>query len=269
MIMLSSTSYLLLTLLISSTLADLTCLQWAFVSPLVSAICYFSPKTASKVEAAAIEGIKTAIDDAKELIEFDLKHMPITVAYNYATIAHNAGWSSANEYAKNTTADYGEVSIGFGKESVNQAYSLFNLLEWNDYTYCIIKGAVKNAKGGSNKRSRGLVKKRAISDIDAAGIAKRCLSDKFSKGPVFNVSGKWSPYHITKWEHMLIANNSWQRASRRHHLRHRSPVHPRRPRRCRRRQHWDIRHRASRRRGHDPDLQARRGRSRPRRALLQ
>ena len=197
LIMRYSSIYLLFANSFAPTFAELTCLQWAFISPLVSAMCCFTPSTAGKVEdtaktvgTATIAGVKSAVDDVKDLVQFELTHNVVSVAYNFGNIAHNSGWSSAQEYLKNTTQDDAEVALGFAKESIQQAYTIMNLQNWNDFAYCAIKDATKQAISASNKR-RGL-KKRKISDVDAAGIFKGCLNEKFAKGPHFNTSSKIS-----------------------------------------------------------------------------
>lgn len=181
---------------IGSAYADLTCLGWGFVVTILGVICHFKPDLFHDNEQKVIEsvesGVQEVIDDAKDLVEFDLTHNPVAVTFDYVSTAINNSTAAANHQVLDVAKDYGKATVGFTKGSVNQAYTIYNLLDWRDLSYCLLRGGVDLArKADTQSKRRGLQKRLpSISKEAAASMANQCLSNKFSKPAVFNITGQ-------------------------------------------------------------------------------
>lgn len=167
---------------------------WAGVSsaPLLASynICHFKPKKLHEAEDATVAAVDEAVQSAKNLVEFDLTHNPVSVAYNFLS-APQGGQSLLN-----TAKDYRDVTIGFTEESVNQAAQLYKIVQvvnsgtWSDLSFCLIKGAgflVAQAVSTTRKRAG------RPREVDAVKMAQGCLSDQLkqiAKPAVFNITGE-------------------------------------------------------------------------------
>ena len=177
-------------LLIVTVRADLTCLGWGLISPIVGLFCHFEPKAFQAAENNTVAAVEEAVQSAKDLVQFDLTHNPATVTYNFLDQTSQGGLAQGGRYLQNVTTDFRDVTIGFGKESANQIMQIYELTYWNDLSFCIITGAghlVTQAKRRKGKRA-------GLPSADAAvSMAHRCVSDKLkriAKPAVFTINGQ-------------------------------------------------------------------------------
>lgn len=195
------------TCVITTVYADLTCLEWGLISPIVGLFCYFEPQTYKAVENRTVAAVEEAIQDTEALVKFDLTHNPAVVAYNFLDQTNQGGVGQGGQYLKNVTNDFEDVVIGFGKETTNQIITLMEFSYWNDLSTCLITGAaslaihaqkrMKKRIGlhGTTSRAKAYTMNAGnmISDTDALSMAHECLSKKFQQlaNPLkFHINGE-------------------------------------------------------------------------------
>lgn len=181
---------LIVTLIAVAAQADLVCLGWSLISPVVGLICHFRPEAFHAAENATVSAVHEAVESAKDLVEFDLTHNPASVTYNFLAQTNQGGLAQGSQYIKNITTDYQDVTIGFAKGSANQIVQIYDLTRWNDVSFCLIRGAGRLATQ-AKRRSR----KRAgvPSGGNAVAMAQNCVSNKLkqlSKPAVFTITGQ-------------------------------------------------------------------------------
>lgn len=173
------TFFVLLGLLLSQTVADLTCLKWDLLFKPIGLICHFKPEVYTKLADtvdAAINSTYTAVED---LIHFDLTHNPATVSYNYVQNTIAGGLPLANAGLANITHDFTQVSIGFGKDAINAGVQIYNLIDWSDVTLCML-----------NDTSTTYLE--AVLPVTNEAAFKRyieCTKTKLSKPLAYNITG--------------------------------------------------------------------------------
>ena len=206
---------------ISFTLADLTCLEWTFISPVVGLVCHFAPTTFHKTENKVISTVENAVNETLEkgydLIQFDIKHSPITVVYEYISKSINEGQANSSAYLEEIGLDYVNVTIGFAKESANQFYTIVNALEWTDVSVCEIEGA-KDFYTAYDKRS--LAGKTAMTLNAGIDIVHNCVKKKIVSivnDKLFNITGKSTQ---TSQDGELTGHRRREPASRCDHFRY-------------------------------------------------
>lgn len=170
--------------------SDLVCLGWGIISPVVGLICHFNSEKTNEVEDATVAAVDEAVQSAKKLVEFDLTHNPVSIAYNFLS----APEGQRGQSLVNTINDFKDVTIGFTKESVNQGAQLYNLVQvvsqpvWSDVSFCMIKGGAQLAvQSATTKRKRA----GRPTNVDAVKMAQRCLSTKMKQianPAIFNIT---------------------------------------------------------------------------------
>lgn len=181
---------LVVTLYIVTVEADLTCLGWGLISPIVGLFCHFEPETFQAAENNTVAAVEEAVQSAKNLAQFDLTHNPAVVTYNFLDQASHGGLAQGGTYLHNVSKDFGDVTIGFGKDSANLILQIYELTYWNDVSFCLIRGAgrlVTQAKQSLRKRA-GIP-----STNDAVTMAQSCISEKlkkFAHPAVFHIDGQ-------------------------------------------------------------------------------
>lgn len=166
------------------------CLTIAWWSPWLGALCHFKPNFFVKVEDTAVKSVEKGIEEAKDLIKFDLTYNPVSVTYRYINASVNGQPEDRAAVLSDTANAYKDVFIGFDESVVNLEVKIFDILSWHDVAWCLIKGGATLAK--NTKKRKGKRDGRP-SDEDAKAMAKLCLSEKFKKitGPAFfNITGK-------------------------------------------------------------------------------
>ena len=170
--------------------ADLICLGWGLINPVVGLICHFQSETFHAAEKATVAAVDEAVQSAKDLVEFDLTHNPAVVTYNFLTKTSQGGLGQGRHFLLNLTTDYQDVTFGFAKESANQMVQIYDLTHWSDVSFCLITGAGRLATQAmqTSRKRAGMT-----SGINAAAMAKGCVSDKLkqlSKPAVFNITSQ-------------------------------------------------------------------------------
>lgn len=172
--------------------SDLVCLGWGLISPVIGLICHFKPDKLHEGEDATVAAVDEAVQSAKKLVQFDLTHNPVSIAYNSISAPEGQRGQSLVSAAN----DYKDVTIGFGKESVNQGAQLHNLIQvvsppiWSDVSLCLVKGGAQLAL-----RAVSTTRKRASrpTNVDAVKIAQSCLSTRMKEiadPAIFNITGE-------------------------------------------------------------------------------
>ncbi|KAL8964210.1 MAG: hypothetical protein Q9183_004615 [Haloplaca sp. 2 TL-2023] len=186
--------------------AELRCLGWGLINPVVGVICHFKPKAfesaystvATDVEAvkdSSINAVESAVQSVKDLVKFDLTHNPAYVAYNFLSTTNEEGIAAGGQTVEQAIQDFGHVTIGLGRESYNQVEQLEEVAKmvapvqilaleaWDDVSLCIIKGAASLAR-----QSLRTSRKRATEPAqnDAVTMAQKCLLP--SKPYRFNIT---------------------------------------------------------------------------------
>lgn len=181
---------LVVTLRVVAVQADLTCLGWGLLSPIVGLFCHFEPETFQAAENNTVAAVEEAVQSAKNLVQFDLTHNPAVVTYNFLDQTSHGGLAQGGTYLHNVSKDFGDITIGFGKDSANQVLQIYELTYWNDVSFCLIRGAgrlVTQAKRRLGKRAG------VPSTNDAVSMAQSCVSDKLKKiahPAVFHINGQ-------------------------------------------------------------------------------
>ena len=156
--------------------ANLSCLTWDKLLPTVGVFCHFVTDeihfienvTAQAVQALyqevilpAADAIKPGADEieqsAKDLLEFDLKVIPVTAAFQFGKTAIQKNVSAAASEYVSGLHDALEVSIGFGKGTANQAIDLatiggiylYDVHNWGNVASCMIIGGSNLARNSS------------------------------------------------------------------------------------------------------------------------
>lgn len=125
--------------------ADLSCLGWGVISPVVGLFCYFEPKYFKATESKAVTVVKEAVQDAENLVKFDLTHNPAVVTYNFIEQTNKGGIGQGGQYLKGVAQDFEDVTIGFGKGTANQVIRILQIANWNAVSLCILEGATNLA----------------------------------------------------------------------------------------------------------------------------
>ena len=191
-----------LALSISVARADLACLAWDIFVPIIGLVCHFQPNVYDAASDATIKSVEEAATRLKDLVKFDLVPIPAVVTYNYAESTDEFGFGPANNYIGNVAKDFGDVTIGFGKESANQLIQLYDVTHWNEVSSCLMKGAAQVVSGLHANGSKRAQTFSLSSDQDlrsrilaaAPGVrnlAARCLNAELSRGLAFNVTGTY------------------------------------------------------------------------------
>ena len=159
--------------------ADLTCLGWGLISPIVGVFCHFEPESFSKAENNTVAAIEDAIQSTEDLVQFDLTHNPAVVTYDFFKETSHGGLDQGGKYLRNVSKDFGDVTIGFGKDTANQLVTVMELSYWNDVSMCLITGS----SGLITQEKRRRFGKRATppSVNDAVAMAQNCVSQKFKQ----------------------------------------------------------------------------------------
>ncbi|MDI1490460.1 MAG: hypothetical protein OHK93_001663 [Ramalina farinacea] len=137
-------------------------------NPIVGLICHFKPGIFHSVENATVAVVDEAVTAAKDLVEFDLTHNPVAIAYDIVNATVHGEVTQGSKGASNVGRDYGRLSVGFAKESANQAIQLYELTHWADVSLCLIRGAsgvVSQVKRRSRKRAGVLGVGEAVGQI--------------------------------------------------------------------------------------------------------
>ncbi|KAL8853063.1 MAG: hypothetical protein Q9221_002093 [Calogaya cf. arnoldii] len=179
--------------------SKLVCLGWGLTSPALGLWCHFSPKSFNKAEAEAVgavdDAVKSVAKSTKDLVKFDLTHNPVTVTYNFLHATSEGGLSQGLESIAKSNQDFKDLTIGFEKESANQAVAIFNLAKfvqvvsrpiWQDVAFCLIAVAGRSAtKAGLPLRKRAALP----SATDAVKISQACIDGQFkSVAKPFNIT---------------------------------------------------------------------------------
>lgn len=185
-------SVVCLGLLLGPALADLTCLKWDFLLNPIGLICHFEPELYTELTHSVGAAINATITAANNLAQFAVTHHPATVEYRYIRNIEAGGFAQANQGLANVTHDYAQVGIGVGKDLINTAVQVFNLLDWSDVAGCIIGDSVRARQG----ISLPIAMNQAPSNMSnsAMGVWGKCTKAKFSKPIAFNITGKASSY---------------------------------------------------------------------------
>lgn len=189
--------------------ADLTCLGWGLISPIVGLFCHFEPTYFHAAESHGTAVVKDAVESVENLVKFDLTHNPAVVTYNFIEQTEKGGIGQGSQYLKNITNDYENVMIGFGKEASNQMISILESTYWNDLSMCFITGASSLAihahaqkqigkrvglhRTTSQTKASIMNQGTIVPPSDALAIAHGCFTDKFQRiaNPIkFQVNGK-------------------------------------------------------------------------------
>ena len=171
--------------------ADLTCLGWGLISPIVGLFCHFEPEYFQKAENDTVAAVEDAVQSTENLVKFDLTHNPAVVTYDFFEKTGKGGVGQGAQYLKNVSKDFGDVTIGFGKDTANQLLTVVELSYWNDISMCLITGA-----GGlvTQAKRRGLGKRAIIPSVDdAVSMANGCMSQKFKQlasPAMFHINGR-------------------------------------------------------------------------------
>jgi len=180
---------LIVTLSAAAVQADLVCLGWTLVSPLVGLVCHLAPSAFHAAENATVNAVEEAVQDLGNLAKFDVTHNPAAIAFNAVGQVKQGGLRQGGQYLKNVTSDFRDVTIGFGKGTANQVHQIMELAYWGDVSFCLTKGA--GSLVAQAKRSR----KRAGVPSSGAAVAmwKNCISTKLEQiaSPVvLNITGQ-------------------------------------------------------------------------------
>lgn len=173
--------------------ADLTCLGWGLISPIVGLFCHFEPTYFQKAENDTVAAVEDAIQSTEDLVHFDLTHNPAVVTYNVFEKTRKGGLEQGGRYLRNISSDFGGVTVGFGKDTANQLVTVMELSNWSDVSMCLITGA-----GGlvtQEKRKRSSKRATIPSVNDAVSMAQNCVSQKFKQianPATFQIKGR--PY---------------------------------------------------------------------------
>lgn len=203
--------------------ADLTCLRWGLISPVIGLFCHFEPTYFHAAENRTTVVVKEAVEDVENLVKFDLTHNPAVVAYNFIDQTNKGGLGQGGQYLGNVTQDFENVAIGFGKQTVNSILTIVELTYWDDLSLCLITGAAGLALRSQQKQR--MAKRISLHGIsapprghgmsmvqpqpndtaavvqpqanEAVAIAQACLSDKFkqlAKPAIFHINSKQTQY---------------------------------------------------------------------------
>lgn len=144
-----------ITCAVAAVQADLSCLSWGLISPVVGLFCYFEPTYFTAAANRTVAAVGEAVQSAENLVKFDLTHNPAVVAYNFIDQTNKGGIGQGGQYLENITQDFEDVAIGFGKETSNEIITILELTYWNDLSLCLISGAI-----GLALHSQKRIKKR-------------------------------------------------------------------------------------------------------------
>lgn len=179
---------LILTLRALTVRADLVCLGWGVISPIVGVICHFAPATFHAAESKTVAAVEEAVQSAKDLVQFDLTHNPVTIGYNFLNETREGGLAQGGQYLGTIGKDYEGVTIGFAKGSANQLVQLYDLAHWNDISFCLITGAGHLASQLPPKSQ----KRAGVPGVNnAVKLVKGCMYGKsqlLSKPAFFSIS---------------------------------------------------------------------------------
>ncbi|KAL9600218.1 MAG: hypothetical protein Q9219_003361 [cf. Caloplaca sp. 3 TL-2023] len=178
---------------VATAQAELICLGWGLINPIVGLVCHFKPdafhKAQNKAQDASVAAVEAAAQSVKHLVQFDLTHNPAYITYNFLSQTRQGGIDQGLQALHNSTRDIAEVTVGFSKETGNQVIKIFEVAYWHDISFCLIRGASQLAKETATGRKRAGVPAAA----DAAKMAQGCLSEKLkvlAAPPTFNVTGQ-------------------------------------------------------------------------------
>ena len=190
--------------------SDLVCLGQGLISPVWGLICHFKPKALDNVKDKTVAAVEGAVQSAKDLLLFDLTHNPIAVTYKFVETTKQGGLNQGLQSIANTGKDYEDVSIGFVKETINQANQLQGLIKtvsseyWYDISICLIQGGSQLAYQAGLGKAKNFKRAGAIKEItkdDALRMANDCLTagvQDLARPAIFNISSK-PPSCMTKF----------------------------------------------------------------------
>ena len=207
----------MLTISVITVQADLTCLEWALISPIVGIFCHFEPEYFQEAENNTVTAVEDVVQSAENLVKFDLTHNPAVVTYNFLEKTNQGGLAQGGSYLESVGRDFGDVTIGFGKETANQIVSIYELTYWNDVSMCLISGAGRLAI----QAKRRMGKRAGVpSANEAVSMAQNCVSDKLkliAKPAVFQINGKrWSIHLLSMY--LLVEFSRYKSTNRLDHL---------------------------------------------------
>ncbi|KAL8850291.1 MAG: hypothetical protein Q9221_004801 [Calogaya cf. arnoldii] len=181
--------------------SDLVCLGWGLTSPVFGLICHFKPEALDYAKDKAVATVNEAVRSTKDLLHFDLTHNPVVVAYDFLEPTfHEGDISQGLQNVANIGRDYQNVTIGFVKQSINQANQIRGLMKvvngeiWTDTALCLIQGGTQLAYSaglGKPKNSKRASGTNQINLDDALQIAERCISDEVkevTRREIFNIT---------------------------------------------------------------------------------
>lgn len=185
----------IITYIVAAVHADLTCLGWSIISPIMGLFCHFEPQYFEAAENRTATAVEEAVQDVGDLVKFDLTHNPAVITYNFIEETEKGGIGQGGQYLKNVTNDYGNVMIGFGKETTNQLITLLEVTHWNDLSTCLIIGGAGLAvhaqkqieKRAGRHRTTSQAKAFMASQVimippsDAIAMAHDCFTEKFQR----------------------------------------------------------------------------------------
>ncbi len=200
----------LITYAVVAVHADLTCLGWPLLSPIVGLICHFEPTFFQAAESHGTAVVKEAVKSVKTLVKFDLTHNPAVVTYNFIEETENGGVRQGGQYLKNITNDYENVVIGFGKQTSNLLVTVLESNRWNGVSMCYINSAASLAthhvhtqkqigkriglhRTTSQAKAAMAMQGAMIAPSDALAIAQGCSMDSSPRmaDPIkFHINGK-------------------------------------------------------------------------------
>ncbi|KAL8866216.1 MAG: hypothetical protein Q9198_008986, partial [Flavoplaca austrocitrina] len=190
--------------------SDLVCLGQGLISPVWGLICHFKPKTLENAKDKTVAAVEGAVHSAKDLLLFDLTHNPIAVTYNFIEATKQGGLNQGLQSIANTGKDYGDVSIGFVKETINQANQVQGLIKtvsseyWYDISICLIQGGSQLAYQAGLGKAKNFKRAGAIKEItkdDVLRMANDCLTGEvqdLARPAIFNITSK-PPSCMTKF----------------------------------------------------------------------
>ncbi|KAL8654542.1 MAG: hypothetical protein Q9226_003396 [Calogaya cf. arnoldii] len=181
--------------------SDLVCLGWGITSPVFGLICHFKSEALDYARDKAVATVNEAVQSTKDLLHFDLTHNPVAIAYDFLEPTfHEGDVSQGLQNVANIGRDYQNVTIGFGKQSINQGNQIRGLMKvvngeiWTDTALCLIQGGTQLAYSaglGKPKNSKRAGATNQINLDDALQMAERCISNEVqdvTRREIFNIT---------------------------------------------------------------------------------
>ena len=173
--------------------------------PLGDIVCTIKPELGITKDKA-VAAVGEAVQSSKDLLHFDLTHNPIAFAYDFLDPVIREG--DVSQGLQNVAAkgrDYQGLTIGFAKETVNQAEQLSRLEKfvdgeiWEDIAICLIQGGTQLAYSAGMAKPAQLTQSKIaavpnkIKEADALRMTEGCLKKPvtdLAKPAIFNITRK-------------------------------------------------------------------------------